>query len=135
MKSETVERRWERSGGNYRTSDYEQQYIDLSLIFFIMFSFPLLLFLSLLIFFLLTIFSLSHLLLPPISPFVSPTFSVVTIGFDQTVYRVNESVGAVEVCASVRGGVVLDRQVVVQYSTADQSAVGMKYGWLCVSIN
>ena len=58
-----------------------------------------------------------------------------TIGFDRIVYRVNESVGAVEVCASVRGGVVLDRQVVVQYSTADQSAVGMKYGWLCVSIN
>ena len=50
-----------------------------------------------------------------------------TIGFDQTVYRVNESVGAVEVCASVRAGVTLDREVVVQYSTADQSAVGMDF--------
>ena len=50
-----------------------------------------------------------------------------TIGFDQTLYRVNESVRAVEVCASVRGGVTLDREVVVQYSTGDQSAVGMEY--------
>ena len=55
-----------------------------------------------------------------------------TIGFDQTLYRVNESVGAVEVCASVRGGVALDREVVVQYSTADESAVGMEYVCLCV---
>ena len=54
------------------------------------------------------------------------SLSVVTIGFDQTLYRVNEEVGAVEVCASVRGGVTLDREVVVQYSTADESAVGMK---------
>ena len=52
------------------------------------------------------------------------SLSVVTIGFDQTVYRVNESVGAVEVCACVRAGVTLDREVVVQYGTADQSAVG-----------
>ena len=65
----------------------------------------------------------------------SPTcsLSVVTIGFDQTLYRVIESVGAVEVCASVRGGVTLDREVVVQYGTADQSAVGMEcVFWLTV---
>ena len=49
-----------------------------------------------------------------------------TIGFDQTFYRVNELVGEVEVCVSVRGGVALDREVVVQYGTADQSAVGME---------
>ena len=38
----------------------------------------------------------------------------------------NESVGAVKVCASVLGNVVLDREVVVQYGTADQSADGME---------
>ena len=57
-----------------------------------------------------------------------------TIGFDQTLYRVNESVGAVEVCASVRGGVTLDREVVVQYSTGDQSAVGMEYVCLLLGL-
>ena len=58
-----------------------------------------------------------------------------TIAFDQTVYRVKESVGAVEACASVRRGVVLDRKVVVQYETNDHSAVGMVCVFVCMCVS
>ena len=59
--------------------------------------------------------------------------SVLTIAFDQTVYRVIESMGTVEACASVRGGVVLNREVVVQYETKDLSVVGMVF--VCVFVS
>ena len=41
--------------------------------------------------------------------------SVLRMGFDQPIYLVNMLVDSVEVCANVSGGVVLDREVVVQY--------------------
>ena len=47
----------------------------------------------------------------------------------------NESVGAVEACASVRRGVVLDRKVVVQYETNDHSAVGMVCVFVCICVS
>ena len=58
--------------------------------------------------------------------------SVVTVGFNQAVYRVNESVGAVEVCASVKGSVDLDREPVVQYSERDHTVVGMMCVFVCL---
>ena len=49
------------------------------------------------------------------------------IQFDLRIHSVNESMGTVKTCASVVGGVVLEREVVVLYQTANQSAIGMKY--------
>ena len=65
----------------------------------------------------------------------SPTssLSVVSIGINRTLYRVIESVGAVEVCASVRRGVTLDREVVVHYGTVNKTGVGM--GQQCIIVN
>ena len=48
-----------------------------------------------------------------------------TIGFDQSEYRVDELARLVEVCASELTSVALDREVTVQYETVDKSAVGM----------
>ena len=53
-------------------------------------------------------------------------FSVLIIGFDRTMYQVNTLVDSVEVCASVRGGVILDRRVIVQYRTVYKTVVGME---------
>ena len=65
--------------------------------------------------------------------------SVVTIGFIQRVYKVKESVGAVKVCATLKGNVELDKAVVVQYGTEDQSAVGMMcvlmFVFVCVCVH
>ena len=63
-------------------------------------------------------------------PSIHSFFSVVTIGFNQAVYRVNQFAGAVEVCASVKGRVELDRALFVQYNESDQSPVGM----MCVCV-
>ena len=38
----------------------------------------------------------------------------------------NKFVDSVEVCASVSGGVILDRRVVVQYMTSSKTVTGMK---------
>ena len=47
--------------------------------------------------------------------------------FDLSAYSVNEPRGSVNVCVSVEVGVVLEREVVVQYQTANQSAKGKKW--------
>ena len=99
----------------------------------------------------LTSYSLPHTLPPTLNPSLNSLFplpslhtslippslssSVATIGFDQTLYRVNESVGAAEVCASVRDGVVLQREVVVSYDTEDGSAMGMSYDYVMLHNN
>ena len=50
-----------------------------------------------------------------------------TMEFDLSAYSVNEPRGSVNVCVSVKFGVVLEREVVVQYQTANQSAKGKKW--------
>ena len=68
------------------------------------------------------------------SSFFTHSLSVVVIGFNQIVYRVKESVGALKVCASVKGNIELDRAVVVQYGTEGQSTVGMMCVYVCICV-
>ncbi len=57
--------------------------------------------------------------------FISGSASVVvTIGFEETMYFADEINGFVMVCAEVKPGSTLETQVVVNFNTADGSAIG-----------
>ena len=62
---------------------------------------------------------------------LSLVISEIMIGFDKTMYQVNELVDSIEVCVSVIGGAVLDRRVVVQYRTLNKRELGMEYVFVC----
>ena len=49
--------------------------------------------------------------------------AVVVIGFNQTLYEVSEDVGQAVVYVVVRNG-ILRRQVIVEFSTLDNTALG-----------